>query len=57
LFRALNVHVNVAKQMLYAFSNKNKDKVGLIYLLAGTKVRVDDTDKKKIMDFRLVKQG
>jgi hypothetical protein len=45
LFRALNVHVNVAKQMLYAFSNKNKDKVGLIYLLAGTKVRVDDTDK------------
>lgn len=37
--RALSVHVNVAKQMLFSFSQKNKDKVQLVYLLAGNQVK------------------
>ena len=39
LFRSLNVHVNVAKQMLFAFAEKNKNKVDLVYLVAGTQVQ------------------
>jgi hypothetical protein len=36
--RALKVHVNIAKQMLFAFAQKNQDKVNVVYLLAGTQV-------------------
>ena len=32
LSRALSVHVNVAKQMLFAFAEKNSGKVDLVYL-------------------------
>jgi len=42
LSRALNVHVNVAKQMLFAFAEKNVGKVDLVYLVAGSKVNVQN---------------
>lgn len=33
--RTLKVHVNVAKQMMYEFSQRNKGRVACVYLLAG----------------------
>ena len=42
LSRALSVHVNVAKQMLFAFAEKNSGKVDLVYLVAGSKVKLQN---------------
>lgn len=54
LSRNLKVHVNVAKQMLFEFADKNKSKVSLVYLLAG-KTAENDILVKLVKDQDLSK--